>query len=251
MKVLACRGEDREMQPYNHIHANSQTDTPDKTSMIAIFRSMASSILINGVLPLLIYTLMKDVTSVSDFGALLATGIPSLLDSLIGVIRRKRVDFLAGVTLLTILVSLALIALGGSPKLYLICESFFTAAFGLAYLISLLFPKPLAYYFARYFMAGNVPERIAWFESLWQRSAEFRSMLRRIGLLWSFGLLLEAALHTYLVFTLSVQQFLAISPFVLYGITGTLTFLSMLFSIAYGRGVRRRAEEDGLQRETG
>ena len=39
---------------------------------------------------------------------------------------------------------------------------------------------------------------------------------------WSIGLLLEAALRFYLVSTMSVQQFLLVSPFVFYGITGLL-----------------------------
>lgn len=46
------------MQPDNHSHPLSPTDAPSKVGMIAIFRSMAPSILINGVLPLLIYTLL-------------------------------------------------------------------------------------------------------------------------------------------------------------------------------------------------
>lgn len=132
-----------------------------------------------------------------------------------------------------------LISLGGSTKLYLIRESFCTAAFGLAYLVSLLFPKPLAYYVARQFTAGNDAEGIAWFEGLWQTHAAFRSLPRRIGLAWAVSLLVEAALRTYLVITLTTEQFLAVSPFVFYGITGAL----ILRSIVLGRRARRRGEE--------
>ena len=96
-----------------------------------------------------------------------------------------------------------------------------TCSLAIAYLVSLPFPKPLAYYFARQFMAGNTQEGIAWFEQLWQKPT-FRRTLRLIGLYWSVGLLVEAALRFYLVFTLSVQQFLFVSPFVSYGITGLL-----------------------------
>jgi hypothetical protein len=124
-------------------------------------------------------------------------------------------------------------------------ESFFTAAFGIAYLVSLPFPKPLAFYFARYFMAGNSPERIAWVDALWEQNPHFRSGLRRIGLIWSFGLLLEAAVRFYLVFTLTVQQFLAVSPFVLYGITAILIVVTMVI----GRRMRKRGEEMRRHRE--
>jgi hypothetical protein len=196
----------------------------------AILRSLASSLIINGALPLIVYTLLKDYTSVSDFVALIATGIPSIIDSIIGVIRRKRIDFLAG-----------------SARLYLVRESFFTAAFGIAYLVSLPFPKSLAFYFARYFMAGNLPERIAWVDAFWEQNPHFRSGLRRIGLIWSFGLLLEAAIRFYLVFNLTVQQFLAVSPFVIYGITGIL----IVVTVVMGQRMRKRGEEARRRREAG
>jgi hypothetical protein len=127
------------------------------------------------------------------------------------------------------------ISLGSDPKVYLVRESFFTAAFALAYLVSLPFPKPLAYYFARQFVAGNTQEGIARFEQMWQRPI-FRRILRLIGLYWSIGLLLEAALRFYLVSTLSVQQFLFVSPFVFYGMTALL-FVGQFLII---RRIRKR-----------
>jgi hypothetical protein len=222
------------MQQQNEIYSASQTITNTVTQQQAtnepermtidrktILRGVAISLLINAVLPIIIYNALKTYTNVSDFVALIATGIPSIIDSLVGIVRRRRIDFLAGFTLVTIAVSLAVIALGSDPKVYLVRESFFTAAFGIAYLVSLPFPKPLAYYFARQFATGNTPEGLAWFEQKWQKPA-FRKTLRLIGLYWSIGLLLEAALRFYLVFTMSVQQFLFVSPFVFYGITGLL-----------------------------
>ncbi len=233
------------MQSFTQSNSQSLPGEPPRMSRGAIIRSLVPSLIINGALPLIIYTLLKDYTSVSDFVALIATGVPSIIDSIVGVIRRKRIDFLAGFTLFTIAVSLCLIALGGSARLYLVRESFFTAAFGIAYLISLPFPKPLAFYFARYFMAANSPDRIAWVDALWEQNPHFRSGLRRIGLIWSFGLLLEAAIRFYLVFNLTVQQFLAVSPFVIYGITGILIVVTMMV----GRRMRKRGEEAQRRRE--
>ena len=198
-------------------------DSPKPTTVDrkSILRSVAISLIVNAVLPIIIYNALKSYTNVSDFVALVATGVPSIIDSLFGIARNRRIDFLAGFILVTIAVSLVLITLGSDPKVYLVRESFFTAAFGLAYLVSLPFPKPLAYYFARQFAAGNTKEGIAWFEQMWQNPA-FRRILRLIGLYWSIGLLVEATLRFYLVFTLSIQQFLFVSPFVFYGITGLL-----------------------------
>jgi hypothetical protein len=209
--------------------AQANPTTPQKASRTATILSLASSIVINVALPILIYWTLKKYTGTSDLLALVASGVPSTIDSFIGVIRRKRIDLLAGIVLASIVISLILIALGGNPKVYLIRESFFTAAFGLVYLVSLLFPKPLAFYFARHFATGNQPENIPWFDSLWQYQ-QFRHMMRVITVVWGIGFLFEAALRTFLVIALSTEQFLIVSPFVLYGIIGLLFAWMFLYS---------------------
>jgi hypothetical protein len=209
-----------------------------KASRVATILSLVSSIVINAALPILIYWALKKYTSSSDLLALIASGVPSLIDSIVGIIRRKHIDLLAGLVLIGIATSLITIALGGSPKVYLVRESFFTAAFGLAYLISLFFPRPLAFYFARYFATGNHPENIPWFDSLWQYLM-FRHTMRVITIVWGIGFLFEAALRTYLVIILSTEQFLIVSPFVLYGILGIL----IVWMFLYSRQGRKRSEE--------
>jgi hypothetical protein len=218
--------------------AQANPTTPQKASRMATILSLVSSIVINVALPILIYLALKKYTGISDFLALLVSGVPSLIDGIVGVIRRKRIDFLAGIVLVGIVITLITVALGGSPKVYLIRESFFTAAFGLAYLASLLFPRPLAFYFARYFATGNHPENIPWFDSLWQ-SRQFRHTMRVITVVWGIGFLLEAVLRTYLVIVLSTVQFLIVSPFVLYGIIGIL----IVWMFLYSRQGRKKGEE--------
>src|SRR5689334_14493022 len=180
--------------------ATSSTSV-QKASKGATILSLLSSIVINAALPIVIYWAMKTYANSSDFVALVASGVPSLIDSIVGVIRRKRIDLLAGIVLFGIITSLATMALGGSPKIYLIRESFFTAAFGLAYLVSLFFPRPLAFYFARHFATGNNPENIRWFDSLWQYQ-QFRHTMRVVTVVWGISFLFEAALRTYLVIVL-------------------------------------------------
>src|SRR5450432_514814 len=100
-------------------------------------RGMIISVVINGAIPFLIYWVLTHSTSISSFLALVASGIPSLIESLVGIIRRKRIDFLAGIVLTGIGVALIITTLGGNPKIYQIRESFFTVTFGLALLVSL------------------------------------------------------------------------------------------------------------------
>jgi len=203
--------------------------TPQKASRMATILSLVSSIVINVALPILIYWALKTYTSTSDFLSLVTSGVPSLIDSIVGVIRRKRIDLLAGIVVAGIAITLIATALGGSPKVYLIRESFFTSAFGLAFLVSLFFKKPLAFYISRHFATGNHPENIPWFDSLWQYH-QFRHTMHVVTVVWGIGLLGEAALRTFLVMVMSIEQFLIISPFVLYGITGVLVVWMFLYS---------------------
>lgn len=208
-----------------------------KASRGATILSLAGSIVINIVLPIVLYLALKSYTNASDFLALVLSGVPPMADGIVGIIRRKRIDLLAGIVLASILISLILISLGSSPKVYLVRESFFTAAFGLAYLVSLLFPRPLAFYFARYFATGNHPENIPWFDSLWQYQ-EFRHTMRVITVVWGIGFLFEAVFRTFLVIVLSTEQFVIISPFVLYGIIGCL----FVWMFLYSRQGRKKGE---------
>jgi uncharacterized membrane protein YvlD (DUF360 family) len=222
----------------NIASAQAGSPSPQKASRMATILSLVSSIVINVVLPVFIYLVLTTRFHTSDFLALVISAVPSMLESIAGVARRKRIDLLAGFVLGSIVISLILIALGGSPKLYLIRESFFTSAFGLAYLISLPFKKPLAFYISRYFATGNHPENIPWFDSLWQYQ-QFRHTMRVITVVWGIGLLVEAAIRACLVIALSTVQFLIVSPFILYGIIGAL----MIWMFLYSQQGRKKGEE--------
>lgn len=209
-----------------------------RASRLATILSLGSSVVINIALPFLIYWVLTTYTSTSDVLALVVSGVPSLLESAVGVTRRKRIDLLSGLVLASIVFSILTIALGGSPKIYLIRESFFTAGFGLVFLASLFFSRPLSFYFARHFATGNHPQNILWFDSLW-RYQEFRHTMRVTTVVWGIGLLFEAVLRTFLVMVLSTEQFLLVSPFVLYGILGLL----FVWMFLYSRKGRKKGEE--------
>src|SRR5258707_1028654 len=100
----------------NSVSTRQDTGALQRANRIQTMRSMASSILINGVLPFVIYWALTNYTHTTEFLALVASSVPSIIDSIIGVIRRKHIDFLAGVVLAGIVVALIITLLGGSPK---------------------------------------------------------------------------------------------------------------------------------------
>jgi intracellular septation protein A len=183
---------------------------------------------INGAFPLLIYwTLTNYYPSISQFVALVISGIPSLIHSIVGLIYRKRIDFLAGIALATIAISLIVTVLSGDPKILQIRESFLTVPFGLVLLVSLFLPRPFMFYMARHFASGNDPASEARFNLLWQQNERLRRLLHVQTAVWGAGFLLEAAIRITLVLTLSVQQFQMISPFVIYGIIAILVIWTL------------------------
>ncbi len=223
--------------------ASTNETNPKKAKVMATVLGIVYSIVVNAILPLVIYQLLKSYTTLSDFWALVISGIPPMIDALVGVIRKGHVDLLAGLALLSIVVSIILILLGGSPRLLLIRGSYYTAAFGLAYLVSFLFPRPLGFYFARYFVTGNVPEKIAEFNGYW-KYPEFRFAMRLSTAVWGISFILEAVIRIYLVFTLTITQFLIVSPFVFYGMLGGV----MLWTMLYTRHGRKQREEAAKRR---
>src|SRR3979409_86115 len=141
--------------------------------VVPLVRRFRPSILINGVAPYFIYFVLHHQFQVAELPALLATSIPPLLDALVGIVRWRRIDFQAGFVLFTIGLSFGLVGVGGDPRLVLIRESFITVGIGLAFILSNPLPRPLGFFFARYFMAGNDQARLAWVNNRWQRSASF------------------------------------------------------------------------------
>ena len=87
--------------------------------VVPLVRRFGPSILINGVAPYFIYFVLHHQFQVAELPALLATSIPPLLDALVGIVRWRRIDFLAGFVLFTIGLAVGLVALGGDPRLYL------------------------------------------------------------------------------------------------------------------------------------
>ncbi len=211
------------------------------------------SILVNGIFVYLIYTLLKSYTSASDLVALLVSSVPALLSEIVTIIRHRQLDVLGIIVLAFIAISAVVSFIGGDPKLLLIRESFLTVVFGVACIVSLLFPRPIWFYIIRYFATGNDPAKAPGFNARWQYPA-FRRYIRIITVVWGIVYLVEFPVRVFMVYHLSIQQYLAIGPVVFYGVT----FVVIAFTIAYARRMigrvtemRRRSEEmEAAGRET-
>jgi uncharacterized membrane protein len=197
---------------------------------------MIWDIALNTAIPLASYHLSKAYISPSEVTALIAASIFPILKSLFGVLRRSRLDPVAVLVLLGIGVSIVVIFLGGSPKVLLLRESIFGGVFGLACFVSLVLPRPIMFYFGRFFAAGNDPERRARFDASWQYP-QVRRGHRIITLIWGLSLGGEFCVRVVMIYMLPIPTVLAVSPFLF----GGATIFVVIWTIRYARKLRQRA----------
>ncbi|MEW9899506.1 VC0807 family protein [Chitinivorax sp. PXF-14] len=177
-------------------------------------------LLVNGLLPWGAYTLARQYTG--EFNAIALSALPPLLWSLLELARHRRVDAISITVLLGIALSLLAVLFGGDERLLLLREAGVTGLMGLLALSSLLWPRPVLYYLARATAGREDATGAAEFEAYWQTSPSLRRLMTAMTAVWSAGMVAEAGLRTVLLWTLTTERFLAVSPFVQYGCYGTL-----------------------------
>ena len=145
---------------------------------------------------------------------------------------------MSGFMIAVLAAGVCLLLLGGSPRLYLLRQSFISLAIGMAYLVSLLFPKPLWFFVGRYMLTGNNPQNVACYNGYWSYPF-FRSAMRFMSLMWSVLTLLSVAIHIVLVLTLPIA--------VLIIIDSVIAFVTMAVLLGwtgwYVRDLMRKLEQ--------
>lgn len=194
------------------------------------------ALILNAVFPVILYKLSKRYISPSEFTALVVAALFPLGKSAFDLLRRHQLDPIAIVVLLGLIADGIAMLFGGSPRLLLIRESMFTGAFGLACFFSLLLPRPMMFYFSRYFIAGSDPQRQARFNASWQLP-EVRYCHRLITTVWGTVFVGELIIRIILIYQLSAALVLVISPILI----GVLTIITMIWAFSYGHRVRVRA----------
>lgn len=197
------------------------------------------TLLINGIVPWGLYMLLSE--HMSSIAALSIATIAPLADNLVHLIKHRKLDAFGSLMLFTFVLTLALVALGGSEKMLLVRESMITGAVGAVFLVSLLFHRPLMFYLAMRFN-GN-PDLFA---GNW-KYGYFRYVLRLMTFVWGILLVLEAVVRTMMVFQLTTAQFLALSNVVLYGFVG----IAIAWTVLYRKHSAKRLNEIKWSDENG
>lgn len=192
-------------------------------------------IALNATIPATCYYATKAWFSRSELIALLAATAFPVAKSVFDLARRRELNPVSVLILLGILTSIGALSISGDARVLLMRESLFTGALGLACFISLLFPRPMMFYFGRYFMAGNDPGKRKLFEQSWQHPIA-RSGLRLITTVWGVVYVGEFGVRTVFVYALPAVVVLSVTPVLL----GSATILTILWTFRYARKLRQR-----------
>jgi len=203
-------------------------------------RGLILDIIVSAVVPAVIFQLARRF-GFAELPALALAAIPPAAMSVVGLLRRRTLDPIAVLVLLGLVVSAVGLAFGGGVKVVLIRESFFTGTLGLACFLTLVaWPRPLMFYFGRWFASQGDPEAMARFDAMWN-IPQFRAVNRRITIVWGTAYLGEFALRVVMALTLPTAMVLVAGPVILTGITAA----TIAWTFSYVRRVRQRARAAG------
>lgn len=196
--------------PLTYNNTTASATTVSSQSFKTFIARMLPGLLIDGFSPLIIYMLCKNFLPVSDTFALSVGALVPMIRTISSLIRERHINIVSTMTLIGIIGSMAAVLIGGSPQLLLIRESFVGGLMGVAFLASLLFPRPLVFLFAQHMRSGNDPVQRKAFDARWD-SPQQRFAFRLMSIVWGLGLLGELALRIVLVLTLPIPVVLGIS----------------------------------------
>jgi hypothetical protein len=155
-----------------------------------------SAICINVLFPWLAYHLAYPQWG--HLGALAASTLPLIAWMTWDLLRLRHFDALSAIVLVGTLFSLAVSSYIDNPRTRLFEEPVISGLIGIAFLISLAFPRPLVFYLGRSTVAREQDEGTAQFEQWWRDNPGLVAVVRKMTLVWGLGLTAENAVRLLL-----------------------------------------------------
>lgn len=196
-----------------------------------LIKMVLPSVLINSILPLVLYRFF--MLYFSNLDALIIAITVPIFYNIYEVLKEKKVDAFGMLMLASFAMGIGCIFFGGSEKFLLLKESFVTYILGFTFLITLLFKKPLIYHFILKFEPDRDTFNETTIKELWKTNY-FRFSIKFMNLIWGLAMLTDATLKTILVFHTSVSVFLVVSNLTTYTVIGA----TILWTIHYRNKIR-------------
>ena len=207
--------------------------SPNQRAGMAERHLLRPTVLVNAVAPAIAFMVLTS----NGFSEVTALGIAAFfpaVGTLFTWLRTRQVDILGVLSLSLITVTVAVSAATNNPLFLLLRGSAIGGTIAAVCFGSLLLPRPVIFYVARYFGTEGDTAQADRFDELW-RLPRFRNAMRLMTLVWGVGLAAEALTRVWLVSVLPIPAFLV--AYKLMG--GSVTFVLIAWSIPYVRRVTK------------
>jgi hypothetical protein len=193
-------------------------------------KAMGPSTIAGVIIPITVFFSVRHAIG-SDAPALAIAGIPAAAWVAIEWFRKRRIDPLAMIVLLSFVAGISVsAALGGNAFVLKVRDSGFTVVFGLTCLVSLRFgSRPMMFIIGRAMSAGEDTVRLRLFDDLWEIPPA-RVVFRIVTLVWGVGLISEGVLRVVLAKALPTGVFVILNPIVAAMFVGTMFGFTVWFT---------------------
>jgi hypothetical protein len=155
--------------------------------------------------PLAVYTVLSRLGA-SDLVSLGAAALLPALYVAAAAIRGQRIDRMAALVLALLALAIVLTLATGDPRILLAKSVIVTGAAGIYFLATLLADRPFVFYAAQKLVARREANGEAAWDQRWHASPAFRRAMRLLTVIWGAGLIGEAVVRAWIIYTLPVSQ---------------------------------------------
>lgn len=188
-------------------------------------------------LSILVFQLARSAGWGETAAYLFSAGVP-VAGAIVYFARYRMPSVASGIILgISLFSAVVTLILSLDPKWLLYKGAGITGLVGLIFLASMMFGKPLAFYFGQRFAGASTPEGRSWWYSLWQYPG-FRRSQRQITLVWAIVFILEAGLKIGVVLVASFDQAFIVGQILPFFAVG----VAMWFTIRISTSAQRQAE---------
>ena len=199
-------------------------------------KSVIFSILINAVAPFAVYKFLAPHFAANSIVPLLYASAFPILGLVVGLVRTRTIDAIAIFALFGLAYSLATTLLAGEVHLALIfgaTQGFVIAA---VFLVSALIGRPILFFIARQFAAGNDPQARARFAAV--NELDGGRTFFTATMIWTGGILFLTLASLGLAFVLAPATYILLNNILNTGVNIVLVVLTIRF-------IRKRLEPLG------
>ncbi|MFH8339135.1 VC0807 family protein [Streptomyces sp. AM6-12] len=196
---------------------NHSRNTQQNPSMLENLRPLV----IDVVLPLGAYYLLKDGLGASTFAALAWSSVVPAVRTVWSLVRERRANGLALLILAVNVISLLVSSVAGDPRLMLAKDGAVSSTVGIGILLSVRLGRPMMTTAVMPFLVkGDAAKEAAWQRLTGGssvRSADFRRYERTFSVVWGVALLAECVARVVGAYTVPVDTMVWLGTVVLIG----------------------------------